>query len=338
VDGPSDMIEIASEAVRVTVNPRVGGTITAITHLGVGLSVLGDTPWDASDAPIAGLGARDETQWLTRYGGGWPLLFPNGGDACTVDGVFHGFHGEASIAPWRASVSDATLKLARRFFTVPVEMRRELAVDSDLLIIREHVRLTGPEPITVMWGHHPSFGSDLLAGPVEITSGARCITADAAYNPAANPLVPGGAGQWPVLPGKAGRVDLGRPADIPGGGLAAMAYLHDFEASWAAIRRLDNAIAVALSWDGRRFPCAWLWLELGGTTEAPWHGRGRLVGVEPNTTWPANGLAYAVRSGSPLLRLRPGEELSAELRLHVFRPFGRITGVDGAGRAITSGC
>ena len=62
--------------------------------------MLGKVPWDPVDAPIASLAARDEPEWLTRYTGGWPLLFPNGGDACTVDGVFHGFHGEASIAPW----------------------------------------------------------------------------------------------------------------------------------------------------------------------------------------------------------------------------------------------
>ena len=96
-------ISIASDELRVTVNPKVGGTITAIIHLGLGLSVLGEVPWDPVDAPIGGFAARDEMHWLSRYTGGWPLLFPNGGDACTVDGVFHGFHGEASISPWKAT-------------------------------------------------------------------------------------------------------------------------------------------------------------------------------------------------------------------------------------------
>ena len=100
----TEHITIASDALRVTLNPRVGGTITAITHVPSGLSVLGEVPWDPVDAPIASLGARDENHWLTRYGGGWPLLFPNGGDACTAHGAFHGSHGEASIAP-RADLS-----------------------------------------------------------------------------------------------------------------------------------------------------------------------------------------------------------------------------------------
>ncbi|MBA3517571.1 MAG: hypothetical protein H0T75_07995 [Rhizobiales bacterium] len=321
---------IASDELRVTVNPRVGGTITAITHLGTGLSVLGQVPWDVVDAPIGSLAARDEAHWLTRYGGGWPLLFPNGGDACTVEGVFHGFHGEASIAPWTATASRDAVRLARRFFTVPIEMHREVLVENDLLIIRERLRMAGPRPLDVMWGHHPTFGSDLLAGEVEITSGGRRVTVDESYDPGANPLRPGASGDWPTVAGKAGLVDLGRPS----GTMAAMAYLQDFNAPWAAVRRLDNAIAVALSWDIGRFPCAWLWYELGGTAEAPWHGRGRVIGIEPNTTRPGMGLAHAKASGSPLLRLHPGEELSATVRLHVFRPSGTVTALDGNGRAI----
>ena len=114
--------------------------------------------------------APDETTWLTRYSGGWPLLFPNGGDACAFDGVFHGFHGEASLAPWQAKRSAPALRLTRRFRTVPVEMRREMAVEGDLLTIRE----TGDAEAaagTVMWGHHPTFGSDLLDGRFEIQVG-----------------------------------------------------------------------------------------------------------------------------------------------------------------------
>lgn len=326
----SAAIGIASKDLRVTVNPQVGGTITSITHLGLGLSVLGTVPWDAVDAPIGNFAARDEAHWLTRYGGGWPVLFPNGGDACTVEGVFHGFHGEASIAPWTASVSPNAIHLTRRFFTVPVEMHRDLAVEGDLLIIRERLRMTGQRPVDVMWGHHPTFGSDLLAGPVEITAGARRVTVDDSYDPAANPLLPGATGDWPIVGGKTGPFDLGRPA----GSMAAAVYLHDFDAAWMAMRRLDDTIAIALSWDAGRFPCAWLWYELGGTGEAPWHGRGRVIGIEPNSTWPGMGLANAKARGSTLVRLHPGEELCATLRLHVFRPTGAITALDGNGRAV----
>ena len=323
---------IVSDKLRVTVNPRVGGTINQITHLGSGLSVLGEAPWDPVDAPIASLAARDEAHWLTRFTGGWPLLFPNGGDACSFGGIFHGFHGEASIAPWEATASTNTIRLTRRFFTVPVEMQRDLTVEGDLLIVREQLRVNGERPAEAMWGHHVTFGSDLLAGPVEITCGARRVMVDGGYDPDANTLIPGAEGDWPIVAGKAGPADLSKPA----GPLATMAYLHDFGKGWSAIRRLDGGIAAALSWDADRFPCAWLWNELGGTEEPPWYGRGNMIGIEPNTTASGRGLADAKARGIQLLQLVPGEELSHELRLHVFEPSGRVDGVDSEGRAVAA--
>ena len=325
-------VMIASDELRVMVNPDVGGTIVQVTHLGSGLDVLGKVPWDPVDAPITSLAARDETEWLTRFTGGWPLLFPNGGDACNFGGIFHGFHGEASIAPWEFSASADTIRLRRRFFSVPVEMERELTVERDLLIVRERLWMDGTLPVEVMWGHHATFGSDLLAGPVEITTGAKRVVVDAGYDPPANPLVPGSLGDWPTIEGKLGPTDLSKPA----GPLAAMAYLHDFDRGWAAIRRLDNAIAAVLSWDAKRFPCAWLWYELQGTMEAPWHGRGGMIGIEPNTTRSGNGIVAAKKSGEQLLMLQRGEELTTELRLHVFKPCDKLGGVEPEGRAVVA--
>jgi len=327
VNSPTS-ITIASKELRVAINPRVGGTITHIKHVGSELSVLGTVPWDAIDAPIGGFAARDEAHWLTRYSGGWPLLFPNGGNACIVDGMFHGFHGEASIAPWAFSASATTLHLERRFFTVPVEMHREIAVEGEHLIIREELYMQGNRPIDVMWGHHPTFGSDMLTGPVEITTSAKRVIVDDSYDPETNLLIPAAVGDWPVVAGKRGSFDLSHPS----GTMAALAYLHDFDTAWVAMRRLDNAIAAVLSWNAKQFPCAWLWFELGGTVEAPWRARTRLIGIEPNTTCPASGIAEArVRNGA-LLRLHPGSILHTTVRLHVFQPAGPITTLESSGR------
>jgi hypothetical protein len=313
-------LTLASSDLLVTVNPHVGGTITSIVHRKSGLEMLGNVPWPVIDTPVESGAARDESEWLTRYSGGWPLLFPNGGDACVVDGVFHGFHGEASITPWISTFAGDVLVLTRRFDTVPVEMRREITLAGDALILREHLRMLGEQAIEVMWGHHPTLGSDLLAGPVEITTGARKVTVDATYDPATNPLLPGANGTWPMIAGKDGPVDLSRPD----GPLASLVYLHDFDEAWIAVRRLDDAIAIALSWEAERFPCAWLWSELEGNPDAPWDSRTRLIGIEPNTTWPASGLEKAKAAGGTLLRLDPGQELDTKLRFHVFKPQGAI--------------
>jgi len=119
-------IVLQSESLRVAIRPRVGGTITQIEHKQLGLSVLGEVPWEAVDAPLEHRSVLNERTWLTRYTGGWPLLFPNGGDACTFEGVFHGFHGEASISPWDVDADKSVVHLSRRFDTVPVRMQREM--------------------------------------------------------------------------------------------------------------------------------------------------------------------------------------------------------------------
>jgi hypothetical protein len=322
-------IEIASPALRVTVNPRVGGSIVQVTHRPSGLDVLGKVPWDPVDAPIASLAARDEPEWLTRFTGGWPLLFPNGGDACSFGGIVHGFHGEASIAPWAISASADMIRLWRRFFTVPVAMEREIRLENDLLILRERLTMDGALPVEVMWGQHVTFGSDLLAGPFEITTGARRVTVDRAYDPPANPLTPGAEADWPIVAGKRGPADLARLS----GPVSASAFLHGFDRAWAAVRRLDDRLAVALSWEAQRFPCAWLWYELQGTMEPPWSGRGRMLGIEPNTTMSGSGLNAGKETGADLLTLQPGSALDAEVRLHVFAPNGPVGGVDASGRA-----
>jgi hypothetical protein len=314
------VITIDNGTLRLTLNPNVGGIITSIIHLPSGLSVLGEVPWDAQTRPLATFAARDEPEWLTRYTGGWPLLFPNAGDACNFNGVFHGFHGEASISPWLASTAGCTISLSRRFFTVPVLMRRTVSLSNDEVLINEDVELEGTTPIEVMWGHHATFGSDLLAGPVEITSSARHVTADDTFDPATNSIHPGATGALYAMPGKNGVADISHPA-AP---LAALLYLESFDVAWAAIRRLDNAVAVALAWDSERFPCAWAWLELAGTSDAPWHGRAKLIGLEPNTTRSAYGLAQAKATGGNLLRLEPNTHETTQVKLRVFRPAGPV--------------
>jgi len=67
---------LESGELAVTITPEVGGTITQIAVKRSGLKVLGSVPWPVTNAPIASGAARNEPEWLTRYSGGWPLLFP----------------------------------------------------------------------------------------------------------------------------------------------------------------------------------------------------------------------------------------------------------------------
>lgn len=328
MSGPG-LAVLENDILRVDVCPMVGGSITSILHKPLGMSVLGTVPWDPVGLPEPDFAARDEQSWLTRYTGGWPLMFPNAGDACVADGQFHGFHGEASVSPWQAEVAPERIRLSRRFFGVPVRMTRDLTLAGDMLCVYETAVADGPSPVRVMWGQHVTFGSDLLAGPVSIETGARRIVVDESYDPPANPWLPGATGDWPMIAGKSGARDLSRP-QAP---CASLAYLTDFAEMFVAIRRTDNAVGAVLSWQGGVYDCLWYWCELGGNVAAPWHGRARLIGLEPCSTWPGRGLAEASQRGARLIELVPGVPVTASIRLQVLRPVGPVNGIDAAGRA-----
>lgn len=320
---------LESEDLRMVLTPDIGGTVTDIHHKRLGQSVLGRVPWNVVRQPNPDLFAADESVWLTRYSGGWPLMFPNAGDACRFRGAEHGFHGEASLAPWQATRIEHGVQLQRRFRVVPVRMTRTFTLDGDVLLLTETAEADGADEVPVMWGQHVTFGSDLLDGPVVIEAGATRVRVDDAYDPPLNPWVAGAAGAWPSLPTKDGVSDGTRP----GGPMASLAYLTDFAHPFVAIRRLDGAVGAVISWQGDVYSCVWYWCELGGTPDPPWQGHGRLIGLEPCSTEQAHGLTEAARTGARLIRLCPGHPVTATLRLHVFQPAGAVTGTDPDGRA-----
>ena len=298
----------------VVITPGMGGTVTSLRHQPSGVEVLARPPWQAQGGPLAG-GARDEADWLSRGGGGWPVMFPNAGDACRDGDARHGFHGEGSVTPWELELDGKALILRRRFSAVPVMMTRRFALEGAGLELRETVE--AERPCSVIWGQHVTLGGDLLAGPVRVETGACGLRACAAYDPAANPLIPGAAGDWPHLPGKAGAVDLSAPPE----GAALLACLMDFAgAPWARLARADGTLAVRLDWSADPWPLAWFWVETGGTPDAPWNGQARMIGLEPCSTWPATGLAAARAAGGQVITLAAGETRHARLTLTLEMP------------------
>lgn len=318
------LVTLRSEALAVAVTPGKGGDIASIRHLPTGREVLWQSPWDARPAGVALPGSDPVEAWLQAYDGGWQLLVPNGGDACVHQGVRHTFHGEAALAPWRWSVAGEALELALAFYTLPLAMTRRLTLDGDLLIIEESLLNDGATPVELVWGHHPGFGGDLLAGPARLTCGARRVIVDDRVDERGNALESGGSFDWPQV-----RDHRGRPLDLrePLLGRHGLAYLQDFAEGWAGLTRLDGAIGVALSWDAALFPTAWLWQELGASRSAPWFGRARVIGIEPCTSWPAHGLATVAERTGTQFRLAPGERRATTLRLHVCTGLGEIAGV-----------
>ncbi|MCA3487785.1 MAG: hypothetical protein IOD05_07815 [Rhodobacter sp.] len=297
---------------QATVTPGLGGTITALRHLATGAELLARAPWKTTCDPLPF--APDEATWLTRFSGGWPVMFPNAGDACEDGTVRHGFHGEGSVTLWKADANARGLTLTRRFDAVPVTMTRHLALDGPCLSVRETVTAHGP--CTVVWGQHITFGGDLLKGPATLQTSAARLIACADFAPPVSPLLPGGSGAWPTLPGRCGPVDLSHPPE----GISLLACLADLgPRPWATLARADG-LGARIGWDADPWPLAWVWVETGGTTDPPWNGQARMIAIEPCTTWPATGLAAARDAGGRVLTLAAGEVRRAQITLTVLEP------------------
>jgi galactose mutarotase-like enzyme len=305
-------ITLDNGTLRAKITPAIGGTITSLCYLPTGAELLARAPWETTSDSLPF--APDEATWLTRFSGGWPVMFPNAGDACEDGSVRHGFHGEGSVAPWQADQVAGGLNLTRRFDAVAVTMTRHLALDENRLTVTETV--TAQEPCTVAWGQHVTLGGDLLSGPTTLQTSATRLQACAQFSPPASPLVPAGTGDWPILPGRHGSVDLSRPPE----GAALLACLGDFvPAPWASLSRADG-LGVRLDWTADPWPLAWYWVETGGTAEAPWNGKARMIAIEPCSTWPATGLVAARAAGGRLISLASGETRHARITLTVHSP------------------
>lgn len=323
------MITLTNAAITVTVDPDRGAEIVSISRPG-GANVLASYGWESPlRASISTSYGDPIADWLSEYRGGWQELFPNPGAACTVDGVPLPFHGEVSRARWQVVSQAADEVVLRTPARLPIvlERRMRLAPEAAVLLLDETVTCDAAGPVPFLWGHHPAFHA-VEGARIDLPDGIT-VTADTGYAMPHLDLVPGSVGTWPTITGRDGApVALDR---IGAGPVERLTYLTGFgDATWVAIRGFEPGLGMAMAWDSVTFPSAWLWFELGGPGH-PWHGRARIVAIEPNTTTPADGLAAAIERGEAH-RIAPGETYTTWLTVALFDADARaVRGVDRAG-------
>jgi galactose mutarotase-like enzyme len=319
-------IVLENDELRVVVAPGRGGEIRHLSRPGE-KNVLAWYEWmsplPASRSVSFG---RDELDWLSEYRGGWQELFPNGGSQCVVDGTPLPFHGEVSTAQWEvvhADESSATIRCPTRLPLV-IERSMLLSATDAALIVEERVWNESPLEVSFTWGHHPAFA----AAPgmkIDLPTGTP-ISASPDYETDLTDVAPGTEGQWPHLDDRNGApVDL---SIVLGGPLQRVIYAHDLPHGWAALRNPEG-IGVAMAWDNGTFPHVWLWFEIGGTG-FPWFGRSSIVAIEPQSSWPADGLS-AARDRGQAHRLSAHSERNTWITLALHDEVTPITGVSRAG-------
>lgn len=325
------MLRLSSPAIEVVLDPDHGAEILEVRRPG-GPNVLATYDWEspvwASRSTTYG---ADELDWLSEYRGAWQELFPNAGPPCTVEGVPLPFHGEASRARWTVVRASATEVVVRTPARLPLVLERRMWVGAEAPVLRIEETVHAESALTVpfLWGHHPAFVATEGAA-IDMPPGVRA-TADPAGTPPDGwgDLLAGAAAPWPELPGIGGApVRLDR---VPAGPIQRLAFIDRFpDPAWAAIRGIAPGLGVAMAWDRAAFPAVWNWWEIGGPGH-PWHGRARIVAIEPATAWPSDGLAAAAADGRAHT-VAPGRPMSAWLTMALFAADERpVTGVDREG-------
>jgi uncharacterized protein DUF4432 len=324
--GAHRLVQLGAGDLTVFVEPARGMDIRQIVHGPTATSVLWQRPVGAATVdPLD----QSNASFYDRYTGGMQELFPNAGPACTVEDAPLPFHGEACRVGWQTTTGRdgasswcaGTVELSRYPFRL--ERRIEVAGDGPLIRITARITNMSARALPVMWGFHPAFGPDIVAGgaqvyadPVEVRSHPDPFGARQVFPPGA--AVPWRSGD-PDVPG-AGRL-------LPANSRSADLLYVTCESGWYAVRNEQTGLCAWMRWPADIFPYVWLWQECHDPAGYPWWGRHHIVGVEVHTSAPGTGLAAAVANGTA--RTVPAHgSVEAELLLGVgVVPAGRGTPV-----------
>lgn len=284
------MIELRSSELALAIDPSHGAEILELRDLRSGEQVLGLSPPSARP-PVRG--DLDERTWTGSYRGGWQVLAPNAGNACTVNGVRHGFHGSASVERWELltkGASDASM----RWRGHGLELNRCVSVDGAAVTVSlEWTAVLEPTPLIVV--EHIAFGRYLLDPDCGLEADAVAYESSETRGPV---TAPASAPRWPMFLGLDGSVEQARDFAI-GRPSARFAALAKWRSGQATLRNRTRGRCVRLLWDESKLPSAWLWEEIRSTGPV-WRRRAELLGFEPAVTPHALGLAEAVRNGQAI--------------------------------------
>jgi hypothetical protein len=245
-------------------------------------------------------------------------------------------HSETPLLPWRWWISAdradrVAVTLSVRLLRAPIYVEKTISLgEGPAMFIDETVSNLGAEPVDLMWGHHPALGEPFLDGSCVIDVPASEGVCHPVERFPTQRLEPGQPFGWPLAVTKSGsQADLSRVLP-PGAGTADLFYLPDVSEGWCAVTNQAKSVSFGLAWTPEVFKHLWIWHDANGTDGYPWYRQGYVLALEPWSSYPGMGLAYACKLGRQLT-LQPGEERSARLVATVGEGYQRITSVSLSG-------
>ncbi len=319
-------VTLENERLRVTVLPGKGCDIVEFLDKRRDLDLVW---WSARGLrhPSEALGAAadDAALFHDTYQGGWQDVFPSGGAPCSYRGAALSQHAEVSGQAWQHRVVTDTADLIEVEFSVatrrmPYRLSRtlRLAAGQRVMTVREQAVNTAPVEVHAMWGQHLAFGAPFLrpGHRIRLPDGVQVLPHPGRIEPSGRRVSAGGPYRWPTVPADAGgTVDLSL---IPAAGEPSeLCYLTGFTDGWYELLDPADDSGVRVEWDAELLPYLWLWQELGASTDYPWWGQAYVVGLEPFSSYPTNGLADAVDNGTAL-HFGPGQRRELQWSVRVW--------------------
>lgn len=310
-----EAIVLENGALRVTVLPALGGHVAELVDRAAGRDLLWHNPRMAPrPAPY---GAYFDDWWS----GGWDEIFPSG-DRGTLHDEPLPYMGELWCVPWTVEASshgDEASITATGFGTIAAaRFERRLWLRADEPILRAHYRIDNLDvrPLPFTWGIHPAFA---VTPAHRIDHPGREMLVGVSSDPSMG--VVGNRYGWPELP----------DASLPSGGrdmrrvrrredaVFGGHWATDLPEGWLALTDTSTGRGVAIVFDRRVFPHAWLWQVYGG-----WRGHHHLA-LEPWTSHPMQ-LEAAQAAGRARI-LQPGESLEADVAFVLFSGLDAVAAV-----------
>jgi hypothetical protein len=292
-----DVVRLTSRELDVTIDPFHGGEVTSIVDRKSETEVLWKAPWQRHRLNLAE--PLDEASWLSGYGGGWQVLFPNAGNATVHDGRALGFHGPSSVQPWAWDGAALT------FVHDDLELVRRPYLDGRTFGFSERVRNTGTRPRSYVSVQHLAFGHGLLAPAVEIVApvarAERLVEDEALLG-----SIPDRVVDWPDW----SVLSLDKP-------VARFGCLR-MEHSRYRVLNQYRGIGVEVRWSTDMWPYVWYWAEIRATQEAPWEGRAEVLALEPASVPHSLGLEASSRRGEASV-IQAGGSAEATIEIELLR-------------------
>ena len=309
---------LENDLLRVGVLVDKGADVFEFTYKPRNLDFLWQSPIPMQK-PYVATSALPEGAFHDYYYGGWQEVLPSAGWASeSYMGTYQGLHGEVSLLPFEARISEdtperVTLSTFVRTYRSPLQLERHMTLERGkaALFIKERLVNESPGEFAIMWGHHPAFGKPFLDENCVVKAPAKKVEV-LDFHP--NGLWEiGGDYDFPMVPnrrsGELQDITQVLPKETQS---ADVVFFKELSEGWYLLNNPKKGLGFGMAWDAELFKYLWMWQVYGGHNDYPWYGRTYNIALEPFTSYPPAGITTAIQNQSARY-LKPEEVIETEL-------------------------